>query len=101
MIFASLVFGATTLTTLGTLFGNSIFLIERKWWNDYHKSKRVGKTSFKDRIKVIFIALLINFIFYLLFYIFALTKFYIGFIPILPIFLFINMQGGFSTFDGY
>ena len=96
IIFTSILFGFTTITTLGTLYGNGIFRIDRKWWDDdyddNYKSNRAGKTSLKGKIKGIFIALLINFIFYLLFYIIAKTKFYIGFIPIFPVFLYFNMQ---------
>ena len=105
IIFGFFCFGVSTLTTLGTLCGNGIFPIDRKWWDDNYdldyKSKRAGKTSLKGKIKGIFISLLINFIIYLLFYIFVITKFYIGFIVVIPIFLFINTIGGPDNPDGF
>ena len=82
IIITSIFFGATTLTTLRAVL-------------DF------GETSFKGRIKGIFISLLINFIFFFLFYIFAITKFYFGFIVVIPIFLFINTIGDSKNFDGY
>ena len=100
-IIVSLFFSTTILTKLSNLCGNGISPIERKWWDDDYKSKRVGKTFFKGEIKGIFIALLINFIFYLLFYIFGINKFYIGFIPTIPILLFINIQDGGDIYDSY
>ena len=99
VIFGFFVFGIFCLTTLGTLYGNGIFPIEREWWDDDYK--RLGKTTLKSRIKGIFISLLINFIIYLLFYIFVITKFYIGFILVIPIFLFINTIGGPDNPDGF
>ena len=75
-------FGTTTLTTLSAVLGE-------------------GRTSFKNKIKGIFISLLINFIIYLLFYIFVITKFYIGFIVVIPIFLFINTINGPDNPDGF
>ena len=55
-------FSGVFLATLGTLYGRGIFPIDREWWdNDY---KRLGKTTFKGRIKGIFIALLINVIYF-------------------------------------
>ena len=82
IILMSIFFGTTTLTTLSAVLGDGI-------------------TSFKGKIKGIFISLLINFIIYLLFYIFVITKFYIGFIVVIPIFLFINTIGGADNPDGF
>ena len=82
IILMSILFGTTTLTTLSAVLGD-------------------GRTTFKGRIKGIFISLLINFIIYLLFYIFVITKFYIGFIVVIPIFLFINTIGGPDNPDGF
>ena len=82
IIIMSILFGTTTLTTLSAVLGE-------------------GRTSLKGKIKGIFISLLINFIIYLLFYIFAITKFYIGFIVVIPIFLFINTIGGPDNAAGF
>ena len=83
IIIMSILFGATTLTTLRAVL-------------DFGEL-----SSLKGRIKGIFISLLINFIIYLLFYIFVITKFYIGFILVIPIFLFINTIGGPDNPDGF
>ena len=69
VIFGFFVFGISCLTTLGTLYGNGIFPIEREWWDDDYK--RLGKTTLKSRIKGIFISLIINIIFFFTFLCFS------------------------------
>ena len=62
VILGFIFFSGVFLATLGTLYGRGIFPIDRECWdNDY---KRLGKTTFKGRIKGIFIALLINVIYF-------------------------------------
>ena len=62
VIFGFFVFGISCLTTLGTLYGNGIFPIEREWWDDDYRKFR--KTTFKSRIKAVFLALLIHGIYF-------------------------------------
>ena len=103
IIFGFFVFGISCLTTLGTLYGNGIFPIEREWWDDDYdldyKSKRAGKTSLKGKIKGIFISLIINIIFYSLFYVLAKTKMVLILFGLICIFIFFNMQDGGKTPD--
>ena len=69
VIFGFFVFGISCLTTLGTLYGNGIFPIEREWWDDDYK--RLGKNTLKSRTKGIFISLIINIIFFFTFLCFS------------------------------
>ena len=99
VIFGFFVFGISCLTTLGTLYGNGIFPIEREWWDDDYK--RLGKTTVKSRIKGIFISLIINIIFFSLFYVLAKTKpaLGLGLFGLICVFIFFNMQDSGNTPD--
>ena len=103
IIFVFFAFGTTTLTTLGTLCGNGVFLIDRKSWDDDYdldyKSKRAGKTSLKGKIKGIFISLIINIIFYSLFYVLVKTKIVLILFGLICIFIFFNTQDSGGTPD--
>ena len=97
IIFGFFAFGTTTLTTLGTLCGNGVFPIDREWWDDDYR--RLGKTTFKGRIKGIFISLIINIIFYSLFYVLAKTKMVLILFGLICIFIFFNTQDSGGTLD--
>ena len=45
------------LLTINALYGGGFFILREDLYDDY---RRLGKTTFKSRIKVILIALLIN-----------------------------------------
>ena len=87
------------LTTLGTLYVNGIFPIEREWWDDDYM--RFGKTTLKSSIKGIFISLIINIIFFSLFYVLAKTKpaLGLGLFGLICVFIFFNMQDSGNTPD--
>ena len=56
-----LIYGVFFASTINSLYGGG-FVISREWWDkDYRKFR---KTTFKSRIKGIFLALLIDSIFY-------------------------------------
>ena len=60
-IFLLVVLSAVFLGTLNSLYGGGYFIF-REWWDDDYREFR--KTTFKSRIKGIFLALLIDSIFY-------------------------------------
>ena len=65
-IFLLVVLSAVFLGTLNSLYEGGYFIF-REWWDDDYR--RLGKTTFKSRVKGILIALLINIIIFSLFYI--------------------------------
>ena len=66
VIFLFVVASIFILLTINALYGGGYFIAREDWDDDY---RRLGKTTFKSRIKVILLALLINIIFISLCYI--------------------------------
>ena len=56
-----LVYGVLFASTINSLYGGG-FVISREWWDDDYRKFR--KTTFNSKIKGIFLALLIDSIFY-------------------------------------
>ena len=63
------------------------YLIDRYWWDD--DKKRLGKTTFKSRIKAFLLALLLNGIGYLIYYLMVNVVGYHPIFFLIPFIIFI------------